>query len=440
MKKTNYEQGQIPTVVDMNDQHLLTEEAFGKLVEAVTGGLQSVLLSDRPPIVTESGPNWSAQIPEQFAAVDGRFFKVEETQLTIPIKDNKVGIFFILKSVDVAENRERLRLSGSTPVREGFTPVTRKEETSRVAFTESTASDTDPPAPALSGDDVGYVQMATIESSLTGPTSNVIPNWALIWNFPGGGAAVGKHEWQHMPGGNDLLPQAQIGGEQGSSVGLMPPTSLLFAVESLQYLRVASNTPYLTVTENVAQSTLNTPRNMTLEMALHGSLEVKGSGTTAALGVKFATGPYAGQSGVAPNSDHVHPLSQSPITVGYARVDITSVDQLGSVISVPAFGNFSDIYSTEILWGPPNLNTPVPGVECNWVKTSTGFIGVRVIKAAANAVSLEIGREGLTQFQDSVKSWIFTQFTENQQTWNSATGDGNTPNNGVLFLKVIGIR
>ena len=274
----------------------------------------------------------------------------------------------------------------------------------------------------------------------TPPTSNVIHNTALVWNFPGGGNAVDKHEWQHMPGGNDQLPIAQVGGEQGSTVGLMPTTSLIFAVEALQDIRVASNTPYLTATDNVPQSTRNTPRYVTLEMKLHGSMEVKSTGGASRLGVKFATGPYAGQSGVAPNSDHTHPLSQSPITIEYARVEIKALSQLGSLITIPPFGTLSDIYSTEVLWAPPNSNTPVPGIECNWVKTSTGFIGVRTVKAASNAVSLEIGREGLTQFQDSVKAWILSQYTSNQQTWDSATGDGNTPNNGTLFLKVIGIR
>jgi len=435
MKKTNYETGQIPTPDDMNAQHLLTEEAFGDLVEAMTGGISSALLSNRPPSIVNSGPNWMIDVPEQYASVDGRVFMIEASQLSVPIKNNQVGLFFILKETDTVETRSRLRLTGSTVVRENFSPIVRKEEISRLSYTESTSSSDDPPAPSLSADDVGYVLYATIQSALgPPPTSSVTMNTAAVWNFPGGGLAVGLHAAQHMPGGNDQIPVAQIGGQQGSSVGLMPTSSLLFAMEAIQDVRVASSTPYLTASTNVSQSTLSTPRIVTLEMLLHNSLEVKSDGGQYKLGVRFASGPYAGNSGVAPHSNHKHPISESPITVDSARVEITTASQLGSIITLPPFGSFSEIYSVELLWGPPNITRPVPGVSCGWMKSSTGFIGVRAHLSASNQVTLEIGRDGLTQFQDSVKSWL------GAQTWDSATADGNTPRTGNIHVKVIGVR
>lgn len=439
MKKTNYEQGQIPTVGDMNDQHLLTERGFGAFVEAITGGLTTALLSDRPPVVTESGTNWSIDVPEQFASVNGRLFKINQAVLSVPIADKRIGVYLILKETDLNETRERLRLSGSTPVRETFSPTVRKEEFTRVAYTESGGPTIDPPAPSLAGDDVGYVSLAVITSTVGTPNvATVAHNTTLVWNFPGGGLSVGAHAPQHMPGGNDLLPMAQIGGDQGSSPGLMPETSLLFALESIQGVGVSGNSPYLTATDNVSQSTLNTPRQITLEMRLHNSLEVIEESGQSRLGLRFATGPYAGNSGVAPHSNHTHPLSESPIKVDVRRVEITSAGQLGTLISLPPFGTFADIYSVDISWAPPNYNIPIPGISCDWIKTPTGFIGVRAHKGAANAVSLEIGRDGLTQMQDSTKNWVVDQFTQSQ-TWDSATGDGNTPRNGVLFVKVIGI-
>jgi len=116
-----------------------------------------------------------------------------------------------------------------------------------------------------------------------------------------------------------------------------------------------------------------------------------------------------------------------------------SAAQLGSIITLPAFGAMSDIFSVQILWGPPTLNSAIPGIECGWTKTSTGFIGVRAHKSAANQITLEIGAEGITQFQDSVKNWIINSYTQSQ-TWDSASSDGTTPRNGNLFVRVIGIR
>jgi len=439
MKKTNYEQGQIPTPADMNDQHILTEDALGALVEAMTGGLTSALLTNRPPTITESGANWKLDIPEQFAAVQGRYFKIEASSVSLPILDKNYGVYFILKEVDVNETRERLRLSGSTPVRENFTPTTRKEEVSRIAYTESVNLSEDAPTPSLSPDDVGYILFATVESVTgTPPASTVTLNTGAVWNFPGGGLAVGLHALTHMPGGNDQIPLATLGGPQGSSAGLMPETALAFAYEGIQDVVVASTSPYLLATDS-GQSTLQSPKKVTLEMKLHNSLEVKDTSGVKQLGIRFATGPYAGNSGVAPHSNHTHSLAESPVTADSVLVDITSAAQLGSIITIPPFGAMSDIYSIQVLWGPPTLNTPVPGIECNWSKTTTGFVGVRAHKSAANEVTLEIGREGLTQFQDSVRDWIIDRYT-GSQTWDSATSDGTTPRNGKLYVRVIGIR
>lgn len=438
MKKTNYEQGQIPTIGDMNDQHLLTEQALGAFVEAVTGGLATALLSDRTPVVTESGANWHIDVPEQFAAVNGRLFKIGATTLSVPIADKQIGVYFILKETDNNEFRERLRLSGSTPVRETFSPTVRKIETSRVSYTESGGPTLDPPAPSLASDDVGSLSLAIIVSEVGTPNvATVVHNSAIVWNFPGGGLAVGKHAPQHMPGGNDQIPLAQLGGAQGSSSGLMPETYLAIVKESIQDIVISPNSPYLQATDS-GSNTLVDPKKATLELKIDNSLEVKDDAGQPRLGIRFSTGPYAGNSGVAPHSNHTHSLSESPIRVDVRRVEITSAAQLGTIINLAPFGVFADIYSIEVVWSPPNYNIPVPGILCNWVKTSTGFVGVRAHKAAANTVVLEIGREGLTEMQDTTKNWVVDQYTQSQ-TWDSATADGNTPRNGVLFVKVIGI-
>lgn len=437
MRKKNYEVGQIPTVDDMNAQHLLTEEAFEDLAIAMTGGLSDVLLTDAPPTVSEVGVNWQISVPEQYAAVDGRVFKVEGAVKTSAIADKQIGVFFVLRQVPVVEARDRLRDTGSTVVRETFSPTVRLDETDRIEITESGGPTIDPPPPSLGSDDVGYVLYATVVSN--GGVSTVNHNTAALWNFPGGGVAVGLHAMTHMPGGGDPIPLAALGGPSGSSAGLLPEGRLAVIEEAIQDVVISALSPYLTSVLS-GNNTLSDPKKATIGLRHHQSLEVRDVSGEKQLGVRFGTGPYDGEGEIAARRTHTHPISESPITVARTTVTIDDLAQLGSLISVSPFINISEIVSVEIFWAPPGFVSPKPGVTCGWVEESGGqFVGVRAHLVTGNEIRLEVGNVGIAKFQDSLRNFV-TTYTGGAVTWDSATGDGNTPRTGNLFVKVVGVR
>jgi hypothetical protein len=438
MKKTNYETGQIPTVADMNAQHLLTEGAFTDLAIALTGGLSDVLLTDSPPSVTDLGVNWQISVPEQYAAINGRAFKVDSTQPLSPIADKQIGVYFILRQVPVVEARERLRDTGSTVVRESFNPTVRLEETTRVELTESGGATIAPPVPSLGPDDVGYLTYAVVISN--GGVATINHNTAILWNFPGGGLAVGAHALTHMPTGSDPIPLAMLGGPSGSSAGLLAEGKLVIIEEAIQNVIASALSPYLVPVVS-GDNTLTDPKKVSIQLRHHQSMEVKDVGGQAQLGVRFGSGPYDGSGEVAARRTHVHPIDESPITVGRLRVSIDDLNQLGSLIEVAPFEGISEIVSFEVYWAPPSFLLPKPGVQCGWVEIGTNqYVGVRGHLVTGNEIRLEIGNVGLTQMQDSLRDFITSRYTGDAITWDSATGNGSTPRNGELFIKVVGVR
>jgi len=438
MRKKNYEVGQIPTVGDMNAQHLLTEEAFGDLAVAMTGGLSDVLLTNAAPTVTEVGVNWQISVPEQYAAVNGRVFKVESTQPTTAVADKQIGVYFVLRQVNVVEARDRLRDTGSTVVRETFNPVVRLDETNRVEITESGGPTIDPPPPTLGPDDVGYVHYATVISSGGVATTNY--NTAALWNFPGGGLAVGLHALTHMPTGSDPIPLAVLGGSAGSSAGLMPEGKLAVVQEAIQNVIASALSPYLVPVVS-GDNSLTDPKKVTLQLRHHQSLEVREVAGQQQLGVRFGTGPYDGDGEIAARRTHTHPIDESPITVSRTKISIDDLNQLGSLIELAPFESMSEIVSVEIFWAPPGFLQAKPGISCSWVRTgSNQYVGVRAHLVTGNEIRLEIGNVGLTNLQDALRVFITDRFTSGAVTWDSATGDGNTPRNGELFIKVVGVR
>jgi hypothetical protein len=438
MRKKNYEIGQIPTVGDMNAQHLLTEEAFSDLAMAMTGGLSDVLLTDAAPTVTKVGANWQISVPEQYAAVDGRAFKVASDQPLSSVADKQIGVYFVLRQVNVVEARDRLRDTGSTVVRETFDPVVRIDESSRIEVTESGGPTLDPPAPTLGPDDVGYVLYATIISN--GGVATVNHNTAALWNFPGGGLAVGLHALTHMPTGSDPIPLATLGGVTGSSAGLLPESKLVVIEEAIQNVIASALSPYLVPVVS-GDNSLTDPKKVTLQLRHHQSLEVKDVSGQQQLGVKFGSGPYDGDGEIAARRTHTHPIDESPITVSRTKITIDDLDQLGSLIQVSPFADMSEIVSVEIYWAPPGFLAPKPGICCGWMWVGSGqYVGVRAHLVTGNEIRVEIGNVGLTKLQDTLRVFILDRFTAGSVTWDSATGDGNTPRNGELFLKVVGVR
>jgi len=438
MIKKNYELGQIPTVNDMNDQHLLTEDAFGDLAEAMTGGLSSVLFTNAPPSVSKVGINWQISVPEQYAAVDGRVFKVASQQPTSAVADKQIGVYFVLRQVPVTETRERLRDTGSTVVREVFDPIVRIEETNRVELTESGGPTLSPPAPSLGPDDVGYIRYATVIS--VGGVATISYNSAGLWNFPGGGIAVGVHALTHMPGGGDAIPLAALGGSIGSSAGILPEGKLAVLEEAIQNIVASALSPYIVPVVS-GDNSLADPKTVTLQIRHHQSLDVRDVSGQKQLAVRFGTGPYDGSGEIAARRTHKHPIDESPITVSHARVTIDNLNQLGSLIEISPFGNLSEIVSIEVMWAPPGFLQAKPGVSCNWVQVGINqYAGVRGHLVTSNEMRLEIGNVGLTTLQDALRTFITGRFTGGAVTWDSATGNGNTPRNGELFIKVVGVR
>ncbi len=438
MRKKNYEIGQIPTVGDMNAQHLLTEGAFSDLAVAITGGLSDVLLTNLAPTVSLVGLNWMISVPLQYAAVNGRAFEVASQQPTSVVADKQIGVYFVLRQVNVVEARDRLRDTGSTVVRESFNPIVRLDETSRVELTESGGATIAPPAPVLGPDDVGAILYATIISD--GGVATVTHNTAALWNFPGGGMAVGLHGLTHMPGGGDPVPLAGLGGGAGSSAGLLPEGKLAIIEEAIQNVIASALSPYIVPVVS-GNNTLLSPKKVTLQLRHHQSLEVKDVSGQEQLGVKFATGPYDGDGEIAARRTHTHPIDESPITVGRASITINSLNQLGTLIAVAPFEGISEIVSVEVFWAPPGFTVAKPGVSCGWMEIGINqYVGVRANLITSNEIHIEIGNVGLTKLQDALRNYITARFTAGSVTWDSASGDGNTPRNGELFIKVVGVR
>lgn len=433
MKKKHYELGQIPTPDDMNDQHLYTEEALGDLVGVMTGGLEDVLFNDKPPSVSKVGSNWQVSVPQQDAAIQGRAFAAAAAILNTADADKQVGVFFVLKQTDVSETRERLRDTGSTLVRENFTPVVRNEEASRVELTESGSSLDPPPPPILAVDDVGYLLLATI--IISGGSASIVHNTAAVWNFPGGGMAVADHALTHLPTGADPIPVATLGGASGSTPGLMPAGSMAVVREAIQQILVSPLSPYLSAIIS-GDNSLTAPKLATLLLRHHASLEIRDVGGQKQLGIRFANGAFMGVSEIAARADHGHP---NLLKSYRAKISITAAGQLGTLIEVAPFGELAEVVDATVFWSPPGMTRPVPGVQCGWFQQGTGaYVGVRPVMVGSNEVHLEIGNVGLVRFQDAVRQMIVSRFVSGV-TWNSATGDGNTPTTGELYLRVVGV-
>jgi len=432
--KTNWTQGQIPTPADMNALHGLTETALSLLIEAVTGGLQEVLLTNKPPLVSMVGANWQMIVQSQYAAVQGRFFEVTPTTLLSPVADKQIGLYFILRETDTTENRERLRLAGSSVVRETVPMVVRAVESGYVSKTESGDASTPPPAPVLGADDVGYVLFAKIKS--LGGVATLTYNTAALWSFPGGGMSVGIHGSSHLPSGTDPIPLATVSGDPG----LMPTGAMTVVKEALQDIIISPLSPYL-LKSTTGTNTPTDPKICTLEVSHHASMEIKDVGGVKQLGVRFMSGPYDGGTEIAARRDHKHSLTDSPVTIEWAKVDVVSLSQMGTMIPLPTFSTVGDIASVEIFWCPPGSIVPIPGTSCGWFfDTALGqMVGVNYVSVASNEIWLEIGA-ALAKLQDSARNLITSRFTGGTVTWDSATGDGNTPRTGVLFVKVIGAR
>lgn len=447
MRKKNYSLGQIPTPDDMNQQHLYTEEGFGTFLAAIASGKADVLFDNKPPGVVQVGANWQVSVLAQSAAIQGRPFTSPGATLSSIIADKQIGVWFVLRQTDVSEMRDRLRLVGSTPVRETVSMVVRKEESNRVELTESASVGDAPPTPVLGMDDVGYVLLATIVS--LGGSSSVIHNTAAVWTFPGGGGGLAAHGPSHLPTGLDPIPVAAVGGT-GSTAGLMPADALLVLVEAVQHVQPSVYSPYIEAVMSGDNSPAD-PKTATLRLRHHTSLEVKDVGGEDQLGVKFGSGPFAGGADVAARFDHTHEYQLATFRV---RQEISLPTQLGTLIPLAPFSDLTDIVSIEVLWTPPGMTRPIPGIVCGWVVVSHqattglsgpsgvggGAIGVRPVLVAANEVHLEIGDLGLTRFQNAVRQMIMSRFTGGGITWNSSTGDGNTPTSGELFVRVVGTK
>jgi hypothetical protein len=351
-----------------------------------------------------------------------------------PVADKQIGLYFILRETDTTENRERLRLAGSSVVRETVPMVVRAVESGYVSKTESGDPSTLPPAPTLGVDDVGYVLFATIKS--LGGVATITYNTAALWSFPGGGLAIGLHGPSHLPSGGDPVPLATVSGDPG----LMPTGAMAVVKEALQDIIISPLSPYL-LKSTTGSNTPTDPKICTLEVSLHSSMEIKDVGGVKQLGVRFMSGPYDGGSEISTRRDHKHSLSDSPVTIEWARVDIVSLTQMGTMIPLPTFSTVGDIASVEIFWCPPGSVAPVPGTSCGWLfDPALGqMVGVNYVSVSTNEIQLEIGA-ALAKLSDSARGLITSRFTGGTVTWDSATGDGNTPRTGVLFVKVIGAR
>lgn len=434
-EKTFWEDGVKVIPDDLNAIHDLTEDESKNLIEVLSGGLSTILFDDSPPVVTHVAPNIVVDVPAQRFAVDGCTEEIS-APATLNFADAPAAqhrVFFVIRRNDSTDTRDVLQESGGTLSVVSNLVVVRKTTTPRIEQTSSPNILTPAPDPALSPDDIGFVELCTIIwdgiSTLT-----LLPNTGALYTFPGAGMAYAPHAIQHLPGGGDPLQIAAIDASpEGSRVGLMPAGSYAVLRNALQWVEIDGASPYL-VRVNSGDNSPTNPKKVTIGLNVTASFVSRDESGTWYLALNFPNGPYAGTSVSPARSDHRHLPSEMPLTIVPYSMTV-DVSHLGQIITVPDFTTIGNISHIAVYWVP--LGRDFPMIECGWTETSAGVVGTRVHLHGSKAIRIETGSLGFTKMTEALKNYVVG--ITGGITWDSQD-NGKITRSGKLYVRLFGER
>lgn len=438
MKKVNWDEGVKTIPDDMNAVHDLTETAFGEFMKGLSGGLDTMLFNDAPPVVTRLTPTIFVDIPTQRFAVSGLTEVINTTIVTFPDTPTaQHRVFFVISRSDINANRDVIRNNGGTLEVVSLSSVVRIDDGSRIEKTSSASHLTPAPAPTLGPNDVGYVELVTV--IWDGATLTDIPNTTDLYSFPGASVSAGIHGNTHMPGMTDPIPVAAVSGApEGSDPGLMPAGAFATLKGAIQNLTVATSSPYLIRVINGDNTPLSPKR---VELTFNhdtGSFKVTDVSGTSYLSLNFPSGPLAGTSLQPASATHRHSASESPTAMESTFVDVTGSD-LGDLLTIPAFQSVNQIVQTQVFWSPPGLNAPLIACDKMLLPSGGGYLetGSAAHIISSDEVKVETSSGGFVSFSAATLTYILS--ITGSITWTSAEG-GRVAKSGRLTVRVIGER
>jgi hypothetical protein len=228
---------------------------------------------------------------------------------------------------------------------------------------------------------------------------------------------------------------AALGGHPSGSIpGLMPAGSFAVLKAALQSLTVSPSSPFL-VKVITGDNTLGSPKEVELRLKFDQSLRIVDIGGDDFLGLSLGTGPFSGTSPRGARFDHRHPASDSPIALGLYHLTVDASD-LGSLIDIPKFQNFSRIYNAQVFWAPPGVTSPpFPQTLCEWTffQDLNKTIGARAMLVGEDEVKVETGSRAFIHLQGPALDY------SGSPSW-THVGSVNFPTQGELFVRVMGLR
>ncbi len=432
--RTYWEEGVEVIKEDLNAIHDSTENEVKVLLEALSGGKDTLLFDNAPPAVSVVPPNIVVDVPAQRFSVDGNTGEVP-APVTLNFPDTPTAqhrVFFVIRRNETTDTRDFLEESGGTLAVVPDTAVIRKTTADRIEQTSSPDELTPASDPTLSPDDIGFVEYCTI--IWDGATLTTTLNVAALYTFPGAGMGYASHGIQHLPGGTDPIPVAAVSGSpSGSDPGLMPAGSFAVLKNAVQSVSIDAASPFLTRV-TTGDNTPTNPKNVELNLRLMPALiGVEDSGDWY-LGLSYGSGPYAGDSPNPARFNHRHPISEIPLAIVPYDVDVDSSD-LGTLLDVAEFPSIGVISHTQVYWVPPGKTYPM--VDCDWAEMTAGSVGVKAHVVGNNEIKLEIGELGMVRLTDALKTYV-TGITGGI-TWESQD-NGRIVQSGKLMVRLFGER
>ena len=456
MKQVYFSDGQKPLTTDMNAIHENTELAIFTLMKALVGSDGKVLFDSISPVVSYGpSPNLNITVSPQYFAVDGAIGLAPEiTTILDATGDLKVGVFLAIRKDPVEEIRNFISLDDPSNIliQEDLETTIAKDDLARVQFTTTSDLLAEPPDPALSSTDLGFVRLATVtfDASPKSPVTSM--NSTDVVTFPSSATVpTTSHAATHLPGGADEVSVSIINptSSGGSSVGWMPLGAYTATLGAVQSVEAADTAGYLTVVttgDNTVSSNDITAKTVEISLALASSLTTVDVSGASQLSVAYsAKNATNGVSDLAARKDHTHPTSASGVLVETFSLEVTSSSALlGTVVGPYTVTGLTSttvgkLFSIQVYWQPPNLptNDTEFGVESEWFLISNlgqvESVGCRAIVNSKDTFSLELGEAGLVYLSQTTIDAINAVITPN---W---TG-GNLAQVGTLKINVIALR
>lgn len=442
----------------MNAIGLNMQDAFDVLLRNFSLNPAGVLFQASAPALTQAGTSITITTPAQSVAIAGGLATSRAYSETIDVTDGaggeldlKLEIFFVSNKVGIRGVRNFFStdpVNLATVVQNLETEFALSLEVETVYLKSFSAAAADQ-TPVVGPNSDGFIKLGEVIYS--GGNLTYTAEDLGKFRLPAGTAIpVTNHAAQHLPGGLDELPVAEViigvdeFGEptETSTIGFLPEDALLRIQETVQDIVAAANAPYLTFgTEQFG----NNSKTVIADLKTDSSLSSLVSNSGPVLGVNLKPpGVLNGLSDRSARADHKHGLSESGLIVINKSIELQT-GLFGTVVDTTITETDSAEDIQEILevlyeWEPVNLDEGFSGfrMEIPWCVTSipgAGIqtLGVRSYKRGPRDFSTEFGVAGLSYMTQAAIAAV-------QGRTQPVYQEGSFPRLGVLHMTVLALR